>query len=166
MEERAALEGALLQLAAFHWHTGSVERARGLAERAQRQSQQPTAAGTLLAWVILSSTAEDGPSGQQMDLREAEGLLAKALQQDPSNLEVGLGLRMNMWPCTTVCSPTASCRAAAVAVSLALVTRLPPGALWGPQLPLQTLPGQAQRLQRCSLCFWPSFGPRAILFLW
>ena len=89
MEERTALEGALLQLAAFHWHTGSVERARGLAERAQRQSQQPTAAATLLAWVILGSPAEDGAAGQQMDLREAEGLLGKALQQDPRNLEVG-----------------------------------------------------------------------------
>ncbi len=89
MEERTALEGALLQLAAFHWHTGSVERARGLAERAQRQSQQPTAAATLLAWVILSTPAEEGAAGQQLDLREAEGLLGKALQQDPSNLEVG-----------------------------------------------------------------------------
>ena len=95
-EERTALEGALLQLAAFHWHTGSVERARGLAERAQRQSQQPTAAATLLAWVILSSPAEDGAAGQQMDLREAEGLLGKVLQQDPSNLEVGWGLNTNV----------------------------------------------------------------------
>ena len=73
-----------------------MERARGLAERAQRQSQQPTAAATLLAWVILSSPAEDGAAGQQMDLREAEGLLAKALQQDPSNLEVGWGLHLNL----------------------------------------------------------------------
>ena len=95
-EERAALKGALLQLAAFHWHTGSVERARGLAERAQRQSQQPTAAATLLAWVILSSPAEDGAAGQQVDLREAEGLLGKALQLDPSNLEVCWGLHMKI----------------------------------------------------------------------
>ena len=87
--ERTALEGDLLQLAAFHWHTGSVERARGLAERAQRQSQQPTAAATLLAWVILSTPAEEGAAGQQLDLREAEGLLGKALQQDPSKLQVG-----------------------------------------------------------------------------
>lgn len=54
VEEGSAKVGAIVQLATLYWHTGLLERGRGLLERCLRSHPDALDAQCVLGWIILS----------------------------------------------------------------------------------------------------------------
>ena len=89
----AAPPSALLQLAAFLWHTGSQERARACAERVLQQAPNDVASLALLGWILARPHSEvDAHSVEPEDLDQAMGLFEQALSMQPRHTEVALGI--------------------------------------------------------------------------
>ena len=86
--ERNLNEPATLQLAAFYWHSGSREKARGLLERQLKTALQPAAVQALLGWVLVSASDTEPAAEAAAEAQEAARLFQQALQQNPTDLQV------------------------------------------------------------------------------
>ena len=100
---------ALLQLAMFLWHTGSLERARACAERALEQAPGDAASLSLLGWILIHHphAGADPGSIEPEDLEQAAGLFEQVWLKQPRHTEVTCCCCSCMTQCCRV-SPTPS----------------------------------------------------------
>mmetsp|Transcript_26568 Transcript_26568/g.85189 ORF Transcript_26568/g.85189 Transcript_26568/m.85189 type:complete len:1185 (+) Transcript_26568:168-3722(+) len=93
-EERNASERKLLHTAMFYWHTGSVEKAKGMVERVMRIQPNYTQGKTLMGWIELTPSSADDEDEYMHAVRTALGIFNDVLSGEGAaqkELEAMLG---------------------------------------------------------------------------